>query len=338
MNKTIVLTACVACCLVEEHDPIEVSDHPHRMSANKQRDWMDYAGLASQLYQNAQVNDVRDKMAAMGQIALIKEAREQQELSEKQRLDHARDFLFTCTNVMAKVKMLSETNLRGSVLVALNMQRKMPETGLKTSLFPDFADKQRLTDLQQELADFLETNRPRLSETDRGLVAECERYQEEENELEQALRLTQEFEEHEARKSRLEEIKEVQLPNAGHLVILAGFGIGLVLAALGFASGDRSGEVAGMVIGGGAAVISLIVGLAIQNSNATLENQKLFAEKQQLEAHLNQVGPLFRERGSPGKVFPVIAGIGANPSSQELSAELERRRKFVEEAGNGTGA
>lgn len=315
------------------------------MNANKQRDWLDYAGLASQLYQNAQVNDVRDKMAAMGQIALIKEAREQQELSEKQRLDHARDFLFICTNVMAKVKKLSETNLRGSVLVALNMQRKMPETGLKTSLFPDFADKQRLTDLQQELADFLETNRPRLSEADRGLVEECERYQQEEEELEQALRLTQEFEAHEALKSKLEKIKEVQLPNEGNELILAGFGFGLILAVLGFASGDRSGEVLGLILGGAAVVGTLIVGLVMQNSNATLEKKKLFAEKQELEAHLNQVGPLFRERGSPGKVFPVLAKVfpvltstGVNPSSHELSAELERRRKFVEEAGNGTGA
>jgi len=261
------------------------------MSATKQRDWLDYAGLASQLYQNVQVNDVRNKLAAMGQIALMNEAREQDARTAEANLQHAREALFKFTSVLAKLKKRGDDDLRASHLFALKMKWVVQQTGLTTARFPDFADKERVSAFLEELDEYIGQTWARLSDEDRLVVDRCERYRLEMPRLDQLIRSQARGEagsrQLEADRQRLEELKDVTPLLGGKVVAIAGFVIGVVLMVMGALEGMAQGakaESVSMLIWLGLGGIGIaFAGLIVQSTPEIKEQNVRYAERQRLE-------------------------------------------------------
>jgi len=261
------------------------------MSDHQKRDWLDYAGLASQLYQNVQVNDVRDKMAAMGQIALMKEAREQDARTAEANLQHAREGLFNFTSVLAKLKKRGDDDLRASQVFALKMKRVVQQTGLTTARFPDFADKERVSAFLEELDEYIGQTRARLSDEDRQAVDQCERYRLELPRLDQLIRSQARSEagsrQLETDRQRLEELKDVTPRLGGKVVAIAGFVIGVVLMVMGalegMAQGAKADSVSRLIWLGLGGVGIAFAGLIYQSTPEIKEQNARYAERKKLE-------------------------------------------------------
>jgi hypothetical protein len=261
------------------------------MSANKQRDWLDYAGLASQLYQNIQVNDVRNKMAAVGQLALMKEAREQDARIAETNVQRAKEVLFNFSSVLAKLKKRGDDDLRASYLFALKMKRVVQQSGLTTARFPDFADKERMNGFNEELDGYIAQTRAQLSDDDRQAVDRCECYRLELPQLDQLIQFQARREatgrQIELDRQRFAQLKDVTPRQGGKWVAATFGGIGAVLIALGMMEGMAEGADADSVsiliwLGLGGIVIAF-AGLLDQNTPETKEQNALYAERQQLE-------------------------------------------------------
>jgi hypothetical protein len=282
------------------------------MSANKQRDWLDYAGLASQLYQNVQVNDVRNKMAAVGQIALIAEERERHKALAEQTLRNGKEALFKFTSVLDKLKAKGGSDLRASLLFALKMKRVLNACGLSTELFSDIDDKARLTRLHDELDDFIAEAKVNLTDPDGEIVYRCELYRLDMRRLEALIKVKRIAENNAkrdrvaaqvnaSRRKRFDQIKEVQPYRTG----VAAFAFGLFAAFLvillgaltaGTPSNTNSVPFSGFLfLGIGVVVIAGMLGVGLQGSNEARTRNALHEERArlatQLELDANRITP-----------------------------------------------
>lgn len=317
------------------------------MSANKQRDWVDYAGLASQVYQNHQLNEVGEKLKAMGQVALLKEAREAAAQQAQRGVDQAKEALFRFWSIFGKVKKNDTDEPHRKLLFALKLRRFIRDCGLDTSRFPDFADKERLVSLFDDIDDYVAHIRAGLGEADREAVDTCDRYRQEMAQLDELIESKAKQEvaakELESKRRRFEEIKDVEPSNGGKIIGIIGGLIGglmTMMSASVVMEATPSAELdeATMMFWAGLGLLALsaLLGSGMQGADSAKQRNALYEERQRLAAMLES------ESRTPGwtieadeEIMPPtresipLTGIDESLSATELAALRRSRLEFI---------
>lgn len=114
----------------------------------RDRDWVDYANLASNVIQNAQLSSLNDKMSQLAELEHQKEYREQQESAVAHCEDILREAVFFYTEQLRDVEELADKNSQQTFVRASHLKGtydRMPQ--FSTSGFRKFEDKERLANV-----------------------------------------------------------------------------------------------------------------------------------------------------------------------------------------------
>src|SRR5205814_4636110 len=116
----------------------------------RDRDWVDYANLASNFVQNVQLDSINSKMRQLAELELQKEYREQQEAAVAHCEDILRDAVFFYTEQLRDVEEVASKNPVDAYIRASHLKdtyERMPQ--FSTSGFRKFEDKERLANVQR---------------------------------------------------------------------------------------------------------------------------------------------------------------------------------------------
>lgn len=116
----------------------------------RNRDWVDYANVAANVVQTAQLDGVNSKMRQLSELGLRKEYREQQEAAVAKCEDILRDAVFFYTEQLRDLEEIASQNPVAAYIRASHLKRtyaKMPK--FKASGFRKFEDKERLARVQR---------------------------------------------------------------------------------------------------------------------------------------------------------------------------------------------
>lgn len=140
----------------------------------RDRDWVDYANLASNVAQNFQLEGINSKMRQLGELELLKQYREQQESAVAHCEDILREAVFFYTEQLRDVKELANKNPQQAYIRANHLKgtyERMPQ--FSSSGFRKFEDKERLANVQRtcdrlirECAARLEPDAPEIKDSD----------------------------------------------------------------------------------------------------------------------------------------------------------------------------
>jgi hypothetical protein len=114
----------------------------------RDRDWVDYANLASNVAQNFQLSSMNDKMRELAALELQKEYREQQEAAVAHREDILREAVFFYTEQLRDVEDVADKNPLQAYIRANHLKgtyERMPQ--FSSGGFRKFEDKERLANV-----------------------------------------------------------------------------------------------------------------------------------------------------------------------------------------------
>ena len=310
----------------------------------KDRNWIDYASLASQLGQNLQLSNLQEKLNAIGQVAAARELREQHEAQTRLRQEQVRELIFQTGRNLKELAESLPTEPRSSMATALRMKQLFDQYGISTALLTAYEDKERLQALFDDLKGFTAECRSRLSQQDQETVERCAAYLAEEgdlNELIQWLRNEEEVEvasgEVEAKSWRLDELKKASHRRPGFDLLCVLPGSVFILIGFSFVRSGDPGFLLFGIIGIGLVFVGLIVGAIIQ---ATPAQRQLEEEIKSLEFELERPAPkligtysanlesILREAE---RVERLRQKFGKDLNSAECTKMLEDRKVFINE-------
>lgn len=130
----------------------------------RDRDWVDYANLASNVIQNAQLSSLNGKMQELAELTRHKEYREQQEAAVAHCEDILRDAVFFYTEQLRDVEEIASKNPVAAYIRASHLKvtyEGMPQ--FKASGFRKYEDKERLTNAQRTCDRLIRDSAARLS-------------------------------------------------------------------------------------------------------------------------------------------------------------------------------
>jgi len=116
----------------------------------RDRDWVDYANLAANAVQTAQLDGLNTKMRQLAELELQKEYREQQEAAVAKCEDLLRDAVFVYTEQLRDVEEVASQNPVAAYIRASHVKRlyaNIPQ--FTASGFRKFEDKERLANVQR---------------------------------------------------------------------------------------------------------------------------------------------------------------------------------------------
>ncbi|MHC1767354.1 MAG: hypothetical protein AB9869_24265 [Verrucomicrobiia bacterium] len=189
---------------------------------SKERDWVDYANLASNLTQNFQLGSIKDRLSDLQEAATSQatEARltrralyEAEQKAEK--VANYREMVLQGEKALAGLRHHLPDKPLPVLALALGYRHRYRESGLGSECFQSFEDKDRVERFFAGLDEVVETSSGKLSADDRGDAQRCFQYQLEEADLKELVAIQKRREEEVAdlRKHALEltpQIAELQ--------------------------------------------------------------------------------------------------------------------------------
>lgn len=104
---------------------------------SKERDWVDYANLGSNIFQNLQLNDVQNKLGAMAAVA-------QQNQAIAASEDHFREAVFRADIALRQLRALPKENRQGVLALVREVLANFERYHITSEVFRVYEDKQRL--------------------------------------------------------------------------------------------------------------------------------------------------------------------------------------------------
>jgi hypothetical protein len=162
----------------------------------KERDWIDYANLGSNIVQNLQLNDAQGKLGAMASLA----AREQAVAGME---DDRREIIFKANRNVQGLRTLSGENRAGVLALVRQALTDFEEFGITSAAFRAYEDKQRVSAMIEEYEALADECAAALSSTERTEAELCARYLVEQSLLSRYLELRRKQEELKEAESQL---------------------------------------------------------------------------------------------------------------------------------------
>ena len=309
----------------------------------KQRDWIDYGLVASNLVQNVQLHGLQEKLGQIKAIEehrnhhdLLKEARELRQEAALQQENALRESVFQGQEVLEALQYNVRSDPGAVSVLACEALRTFEVNNVTTASFTAYEDKQRLSSLLAGLHDVQSEAADLLTPEKLNAVQQCVRYRAEMDDLLSYIQLRR-IEEGSSSpqdqlygkrldlKRRTAEREELSKRVTTRICIAFAFtvlgGLGLFLALVGH--GDYHLSAWFMLPPLTFSFGSLIAVVAIQNSEAAKRRSEVEAETVSLEsecAELEAVAEKHSRRTSElGSVF------GSNLCEVDL-LEMQRHR------------
>ena len=135
----------------------------------KERDWIDYANLGSNIVQNLQLNDAQGKLGAMASLA----AREQAVAGME---DDRREIIFKANKNLQGLRTLSGQNRAGVLALVRQALTDFEEFGITSAAFRTYEDKQRVSAMIEDYEALADTCAAAMSSTERTEAELCAQY------------------------------------------------------------------------------------------------------------------------------------------------------------------
>lgn len=187
----------------------------------KQHDWIDYANLGSNLYQNVQLSGVNDKLSAMAAVAASEQAKTQRE-------DKLREGVFQGQSSLNKLQSRQNENPAGVVAIAKLNLIYLCRYNVTTASFSAFDDKERVQKVIDGFERLVNECSALLSPDQRLEAESCANYLAEQKELSQLCLLQPVQEQLEKLQAEIQLMTEgsnlwIALQFAGFIMALGGF-------------------------------------------------------------------------------------------------------------------
>lgn len=140
----------------------------------KDRDWVDYANVAANVVQTAQLGSINAKMGQLAELELQKEYREQQEGAVAKCEDLLRDAVFFYSEQLRDLEEVANQNSVTAYIRASHLKgtyERMPQ--FKASGFRKFEDKERLANVQRNCDRLIRESTARLSSDELDKCKRC---------------------------------------------------------------------------------------------------------------------------------------------------------------------
>lgn len=173
----------------------------------KERDWVDYANLGSNLFQNLQLSGVQDKLGAMASVAALEQAKAQHE-------DRLREEVFQAQALVRELQSLHlQSENQAGVLACARWHLKiLALNDVTTASFRAFEDKERVQQVIDGFESLAKESSAVVSLAQRSEAELCAKYLSEKAELHQLCLLQPMQEQLEKVQAELELAKEKSLP------------------------------------------------------------------------------------------------------------------------------
>lgn len=156
---------------------------------SKQRDWVDYANLASNVAQNVQLNDLQQKLGAMAQVAASQERREMMKSVARREENQLREMVFRMATIIEDIKSQISTNPQPALALARSLQMRFESESISTGSFNEWEDKERFRKLTVECAEVIEQASTHLNPEQIAEAERCAQYCIERRSLEELIEI-----------------------------------------------------------------------------------------------------------------------------------------------------
>ncbi len=191
---------------------------------SKERDWIDYANLGSNIFQNLQLSGVQNQLGQMASMAATEQAMAARE-------NAFREAVFQGDTMLRKMRALpKEDRQRVLVLVRENMLN-FERYGLTSDAFRSYDDKERLRGVLEGHEALVDDCSKDLTSAERDEVELCVQYRPEQEELELLVKLYPKYQELLAARAELGSSSEAPSAGATGSGTLGGV-VGLIAVAL----------------------------------------------------------------------------------------------------------
>ncbi len=147
------------------------------------RDWVDYANLASNVAQNVQLSGIQERLSgiqelagAQAQEALWARLKVEKAAEKAERLAKFREAVVQGERYLEGLNHHLSTNPRAVLALALGFKDTYERNGLSTSIFETFDEKDRVGRLLRGLDDVIEQGSSQLTQEQRGAARKCLQY------------------------------------------------------------------------------------------------------------------------------------------------------------------
>jgi hypothetical protein len=150
----------------------------------RDRDWVDYANLASNIAQNVQIRDMQHKLGAVASVM-------QEEKDTADRENKLRDAVFQSESMLRNLQKASNENPRGSLAWARHNLLQFQRNEVTSGSFRSYEDKERLRSVVEGHEQFIQECAAGLSPQQQDQAERCGQYLVERGELDLLIRLSQ---------------------------------------------------------------------------------------------------------------------------------------------------
>lgn len=178
---------------------------------SKQRDWVDYANLASNVAQNLQLHDVQKKLGTIQALAWQGELRESKRAAREREKDaaterehHLREALFQGQLTLEDLQQSVQSAPRAVLALALEGRQFFDATGVSPGNFTEYEDKERANALLKGFEAVMEKAASVLSPEEQAQAGLCVKYRSEHRDLEDYIELKKAEESAQPRRDQLQ--------------------------------------------------------------------------------------------------------------------------------------
>lgn len=287
----------------------------------RERDWIDYANLGSNIFQNFQLNDVQNKLGAVASVAV---AEQRVAGAENNR----REIVFEANTVLRGMRTLAEENKAGVLALARESLLNFKRYGISSANFRAYEDKERVRSLIDGYEALVDECSAGLPAPQREEAESCGKYLAEQDDLKLAVELQEKREALDRARSELrlwEQKSRLQsiLGWVGGLLSLAGV-VWVFVSCSEWIDDPKTSQVSQMAAGPGLGC--LIVGIVLF---AGAVNSKNLKQTEIQRAKVKELGADAALLEPPIGILPdLLKQFGSN-SASELRAKRAEREALI---------
>ena len=155
----------------------------------KERDWIDFANLASNVTQNLQLRQANQTLAGLERVAAEQVIRGQEQRDQERQLDRLREHVSQIADDVASLQEHLRENPSAALALGLQIKGLLEKHYVTTASFRAWEDKDRLKDVQKGLESVCEQSTALLTDSQREDAARCAAYLAERDSLNQLIGL-----------------------------------------------------------------------------------------------------------------------------------------------------
>ena len=142
----------------------------------REKDWIDYVNLGSNLVQNLQLNDLQNKVGGIFDTVDDLAAIAASEENRKTREDNLREIVFQAETVLRKLRTFQEKDGAGVLALSTVCLGHFTRNSVSSGDFRSFEDKERVHSVIEGFKGLSEQCRASISEPDRHDAESCAQY------------------------------------------------------------------------------------------------------------------------------------------------------------------